>query len=153
MDRDESDTRADGGEAAGQAQQTSAVPVAECDEDEDVGDMDLYVDEETFCVWLDRGEFAYGAAVQQWWARLETGEEGEVDTLKNDDDETNVEFFRRIRTDLVPAKAKPRTEANESEDKAVKVVHDEMVLLPRFCLLYTSPSPRDQRGSRMPSSA
>jgi len=25
--------------------------------------------------------------------------------------------------------------------------------LPRTCLLYTSPSPRDQRGSRMPSSA
>ena len=24
---------------------------------------------------------------------------------------------------------------------------------PRYCLLYTSPSPRDQRGSRMPSSA
>ena len=24
---------------------------------------------------------------------------------------------------------------------------------PSFCLLYTSPSPRDQRGSRMPSSA
>ena len=24
---------------------------------------------------------------------------------------------------------------------------------PRHCLLYTSPSPRDQRGSRMPSSA
>ena len=24
---------------------------------------------------------------------------------------------------------------------------------PEFCLLYTSPSPRDQRGSRMPSSA
>ena len=26
-------------------------------------------------------------------------------------------------------------------------------LLQPFCLLYTSPSPRDQRGSRMPSSA
>ena len=26
-------------------------------------------------------------------------------------------------------------------------------LLNYFCLLYTSPSPRDQRGSRMPSSA
>ena len=25
--------------------------------------------------------------------------------------------------------------------------------LPKLCLLYTSPSPRDQRGSRMPSSA
>ena len=27
------------------------------------------------------------------------------------------------------------------------------LLLDNFCLLYTSPSPRDQRGSRMPSSA
>ena len=27
------------------------------------------------------------------------------------------------------------------------------VSIPRTCLLYTSPSPRDQRGSRMPSSA
>ena len=29
----------------------------------------------------------------------------------------------------------------------------EYLSLPKFCLLYTSPSPRDQRGSRMPSSA
>ena len=29
----------------------------------------------------------------------------------------------------------------------------ESVLLHEVCLLYTSPSPRDQRGSRMPSSA
>ena len=28
-----------------------------------------------------------------------------------------------------------------------------MTALPNGCLLYTSPSPRDQRGSRMPSSA
>ena len=28
-----------------------------------------------------------------------------------------------------------------------------LVALGGFCLLYTSPSPRDQRGSRMPSSA
>ena len=27
------------------------------------------------------------------------------------------------------------------------------IVLPKTCLLYTSPSPRDQRGSRMPSSA
>ena len=27
------------------------------------------------------------------------------------------------------------------------------LVLPEHCLLYTSPSPRDQRGSRMPSSA
>ena len=29
----------------------------------------------------------------------------------------------------------------------------EVGLQPIICLLYTSPSPRDQRGSRMPSSA
>ena len=29
----------------------------------------------------------------------------------------------------------------------------ENVYNPSTCLLYTSPSPRDQRGSRMPSSA
>ena len=28
-----------------------------------------------------------------------------------------------------------------------------VIALPNLCLLYTSPSPRDQRGSRMPSSA
>ena len=29
----------------------------------------------------------------------------------------------------------------------------DLFLTPKICLLYTSPSPRDQRGSRMPSSA
>ena len=31
--------------------------------------------------------------------------------------------------------------------------HDTAAAAARACLLYTSPSPRDQRGSRMPSSA
>ena len=31
--------------------------------------------------------------------------------------------------------------------------HVDLLVLDHFCLLYTSPSPRDQRGSRMPSSA
>ena len=35
-------------------------------------------------------------------------------------------------------------------DTVVKQVHAHQ---PKICLLYTSPSPRDQRGSRMPSSA
>ena len=30
---------------------------------------------------------------------------------------------------------------------------DEKLVLPEICLLYTSPSPRDKRQSRMPSSA
>ena len=41
--------------------------------------------------------------------------------------------------------------------KAIEILHtpeDESFLTPAHpCLLYTSPSPRDQRGSRMPSSA
>ena len=31
--------------------------------------------------------------------------------------------------------------------------HSHQYVLYIYCLLYTSPSPRDQRGSRMPSSA
>ena len=31
--------------------------------------------------------------------------------------------------------------------------YEEYNRVNKFCLLYTSPSPRDQRGSRMPSSA
>ena len=36
-----------------------------------------------------------------------------------------------------------------------QIVQKELPLVPLYelCLLYTSPSPRDQRGSRMPSSA
>ena len=37
---------------------------------------------------------------------------------------------------------------DNSKDRTQEIVRDII-----FCLLYTSPSPRDQRGSRMPSSA
>ena len=36
---------------------------------------------------------------------------------------------------------------------AIENMHDRPYLKGGVCLLYTSPSPRDQRGSRMPSSA
>ena len=38
-------------------------------------------------------------------------------------------------------------------DKAIAVLAIVLGHIPLACLLYTSPSPRDQRGSRMPSSA
>ena len=38
-------------------------------------------------------------------------------------------------------------------DVRVQVSHVSVDAFIRTCLLYTSPSPRDQRGSRMPSSA
>ena len=34
-----------------------------------------------------------------------------------------------------------------------KFAREFIFQIPEICLLYTSPSPRDQRGSRMPSSA
>ena len=34
-----------------------------------------------------------------------------------------------------------------------KIIDSMQVIKPYFCLLYTSPSPRDKRQSRMPSSA
>ena len=42
-----------------------------------------------------------------------------------------------------------RQELTEKQKKDIKEAFD----LFDACLLYTSPSPRDQRGSRMPSSA
>ena len=38
-------------------------------------------------------------------------------------------------------------------DSTLAVLPDWLSGIAWFCLLYTSPSPRDQRGSRMPSSA
>ena len=39
------------------------------------------------------------------------------------------------------------------EERSSAYVYELFALMDRCCLLYTSPSPRDQRGSRMPSSA
>ena len=43
----------------------------------------------------------------------------------------------------------PSSELSDGEGAAARREGD----IPADCLLYTSPSPRDQRGSRMPSSA
>ena len=48
-----------------------------------------------------------------------------------------------------------RTVITVSGDGSIMMNIQELATLNRYdiCLLYTSPSPRDQRGSRMPSSA
>ena len=40
------------------------------------------------------------------------------------------------------------TKSTQKEEKRLEEISNDL-----SCLLYTSPSPRDQRGSRMPSSA
>ena len=65
--------------------------------------------------------------------------------------------FKRGRRDTDDAERSGRpNEAVTSENikKIHKIVlNDRKVKLPEFCLLYTSPSPRDRTRSRMPSSA
>ena len=51
-----------------------------------------------------------------------------------------------VKEEKVEAKAKESNEDNDPSKSDTKGVLS-------ICLLYTSPSPRDQRGSRMPSSA
>ena len=46
-----------------------------------------------------------------------------------------------------------RAASNANVSKLVSLESNEIQAISGDCLLYTSPSPRDQRGSRMPSSA
>ena len=55
---------------------------------------------------------------------------------------------------LDPAESTSRPNAKAVISQIRGKIHSEFELGPLYsCLLYTSPSPRDQRGSRMPSSA
>ena len=59
----------------------------------------------------------------------------------------------------VPFTLIPNTAANlnvylwDATDQEYDLIQQDDADNPWVCLLYTSPSPRDQRGSRMPSSA
>ena len=73
--------------------------------------------------------------------------------------------LRELRLEILVMKVKinkviPATEENIKASKAAhfevggsKYVISATKLEDNFCLLYTSPSPRDKRQSRMPSSA
>ena len=61
-----------------------------------------------------------------------------------------VSKWRRMVQDRLPAKGRILEVGCGPGSFAEEVVGRDLVCL---CLLYTSPSPRDQRGSRMPSSA
>ena len=82
-----SDLAAD--EGAGDAQGDGADDV-----DLDAAASPLFVDEETFCLWLDSTEFTAGLQVQKWWAGLVACENDNEDALKMGDDETTVEQAR-----------------------------------------------------------
>ena len=68
----------------------------------------------------------------------------DVDLIKKYCPESCLVFTSMINTLIVLITQK------EEEEERIKDVEDYKYI---DCLLYTSPSPRDQRGSRMPSSA
>ena len=57
-----------------------------------------------------------------------------------------------LKRSLIGEKPKARETARSLGLKKINSFTEREVN-PMICLLYTSPSPRDQRGSRMPSSA
>ena len=61
-----------------------------------------------------------------------------------------IELIDRMGTDLSVVNA---ARVSYAKTKEVFDDKDEKLIKYLACLLYTSPSPRDQRGSRMPSSA
>ena len=68
---------------------------------------------------------------------------------------SNIEKLNCILCpDVVPPTATPENETTAFNTPiTLDVVADDLPGDFPICLLYTSPSPRDQRGSRMPSSA
>ena len=69
----------------------------------------------------------------------------ETNPLQRDTDLDGVEDEQEINLGLNPL--------NADSDNDGLIDGDEISIFGTNCLLYTSPSPRDQRGSRMPSSA
>ena len=79
----------------------------------------------------------------------------EVDSKPEELDEIDRRIMQlRIETEALKkekdAASKDRLKSLEKEIGELQSTSDELTSI---CLLYTSPSPRDQRGSRMPSSA
>ena len=78
---------------------------------------------------------------------LETGELGTLDNVRLASDiaiEAGADFIKTSTGKIKPAATMPVTLV------MLEAIRDHYF---KTCLLYTSPSPRDQRGSRMPSSA
>ena len=65
-----------------------------------------------------------------------------------------TEFYRLAGTELInPISVICGAFFNVQPGGEITLIHDDFIDQPVTCLLYTSPSPRDKRQSRMPSSA
>ena len=64
--------------------------------------------------------------------------------------DTNDRYLREVEVGLSPTEVAKKTGEQLSRRSGFTITVASEIMA---CLLYTSPSPRDQRGSRMPSSA
>ena len=68
-------------------------------ESADVHQSQVWVEQKTFCTWLQLGNLQVSGAVASWWTGLysiETSGDGEEKALKSAGDDTCVEFFQRL---------------------------------------------------------
>ena len=87
----------------------------------------------------------------------ETFTEQQIEDLKacTDPESGYLTFCQKFFNIQHPVAGKMLFEPFQYQERLLQSYHDHRFninMLPS-CLLYTSPSPRDQRGSRMPSSA
>ena len=68
--------------------------------------------------------------------------------VKNNKREQTANFYSSKRKELLDIVRDPESSYDEKREAQKKIAK-----MPRDCLLYTSPSPRDATLSRMPSSA
>ena len=82
--------------------------------------------------------------------------ESSVDAIDMRIDSEESEYLSKLLTEWL-AGDDIRSYLDDSfagdEDLVNRLIKGGSAVKETFCLLYTSPSPRDQRGSRMPSSA
>ena len=75
----------------------------------------------------------------------------EFQETKKIDIKSNARASLRLR--VAVEKMKKILSSNPEAPLSIECLMDDQDVRSSICLLYTSPSPRDQRGSRMPSSA
>ena len=107
------------------------------------------------------------AAAEQGQKKLSEAET-EVNALIKEAKQQATTILDQANTRASGIVESAKSEGTSERDKIISTAHDEaqrelsklreglrkeVAVLAISCLLYTSPSPRDQRGSRMPSSA
>ena len=89
--------------------------------------------------------------------KLKSVEKFKICSLGNNYNISNYEFTKEQQIDqattLITYKAQEESRYNCEVEVISENSQDVSLKCWKGCLLYTSPSPRDQRGSRMPSSA